>query len=67
MLWNEYPSASDDSYVNPDQAAGGHQETNPDVCVEQAQSALPSPLGQRFSSRASHCVPLPVTAVVRKL
>lgn len=35
--------------------------------VLQAQSALPRPLGQRFSSRANHCYSLPVTAVVRKL
>lgn len=33
MLWYEYPSTADNSYVNPYQAFGGHQETNPDVCV----------------------------------
>lgn len=33
MLWNEYPSTADYSYVNPDRPIAGHQETNPDVCV----------------------------------
>lgn len=33
MLWYEYPSTADYSYVNSDQAIGVHQETNPDVCV----------------------------------
>lgn len=42
MLWNEYPSTADYSYVNPDQAIGGHQETNPDVCVTGPVSTPPS-------------------------
>lgn len=41
MLWNEYPSTADYSYVNPEQAIGGHQETNPDVCVAGPVSTPP--------------------------
>ncbi len=41
MLWNEYPSTADYSYVSPDQAIGGHQETNPDVCVAGPVSTPP--------------------------
>lgn len=33
LLWNGYPSTADYSYVNPNQATGGHQEANPDACV----------------------------------
>lgn len=42
MLWNEYPSTADYSYVNPEQAIGGHQETNPDVWVAGPVSTPPS-------------------------
>lgn len=42
MLWNEYPSTVDYSYVNPEQAIGGHQETNPDVCAAGSVSTPPS-------------------------
>lgn len=42
MLWYEYPSTADYSYVNPDQAIGGHQEANPDVCVAGPVSTPPS-------------------------
>lgn len=42
MLWNEYPLTVDYSYVNPEQAIGGHQETNPDVCAAGSVSTPPS-------------------------
>lgn len=67
MLWYEYPSAADYSYVNPFQAIGGDQETNPDVCVAGLVSTPSCLQGLRFSSTASHCYSLPVTTVVRKL
>lgn len=64
MAWYGYPSTADYSYVSPDQAIGGHQETNPDVCVVGPVST-PHPGGQRFLSCANHCFSLPVTTLVR--
>lgn len=54
MLWNEYPSTTDNSYVSPVQAIGGHQETNPDVCVAGPVSTPPSTGTEVFK----HCQPL---------
>lgn len=48
MLWNEYPSTTDNSYVSPVQAIGGHQETNPDVYVAGPVSTPPSPGDRGF-------------------
>lgn len=50
MLWNADLSAANYSYVNPDQAVGGHQEINPDGCAAGPLSAPPARWGPGFQA-----------------